>query len=396
MERVKLAVVLTHPVQYYTPIFRALARSSDLNPRVFYTWSQSAHGQVYDPGFGTRFAWDIPLLDGYEHVFVENVAQRPGSSRFGGIDNPTLAREITEWGASAVLIYGWNRRSHLHVMRHFKGRIPVLFRGDSTLLDPTTTMRSIARRLWLRWVYQHIDVALAVGQNNRDYYLWCGVGAERIVCVPHSVDTERFRDAGGEHEAGARQRRRQLGIPDDATVFLFAGKFIPKKHPLLLLEAFDKLNSAAHLVLVGNGEQEAQLRERAAAIPNVHFLSFQNQSSMPGVYRIGDVYVLPSIGPGETWGLAMNEAMASERAVIASSRTGGARDLVQPGVTGWQFRAGQVEDLLGVMRQALALGRQDLLGLGTQAARTSHAWSSEAAADATARAVRTACSPSKQ
>jgi glycosyltransferase involved in cell wall biosynthesis len=396
MERLKLAVVLTHPVQYYAPIFRALAQSSWLTPRVFYTWSQSAQGQVYDPGFGTHFDWDIPLLDGYEHVFVHNVARRPGSSRFSGIDNPTLTREITDWGASAVLIYGWNRRSHLRAMRYFKGKIPVLFRGDSTLLDPATTLRSIARRLWLKWVYRHIDVALAVGQNNRDYYLWCGVSPERIVCVPHSVDTARFRDASGEHESSARLRRKQLGIPDDATVFLFAGKFIQKKHPLLLLEAFAKLNGTAHLLMVGNGEQEAQLRERAAAIRNVHLLPFENQSNMPAVYRIGDLYILPSIGPGETWGLAMNEAMASGRAVIASSRTGGSRDLVKPGVTGWQFKAGHEEELLGVMREALALGRESLLGLGRQAAQTSHAWSSEAVADATATAVRTACHRSTQ
>jgi glycosyltransferase involved in cell wall biosynthesis len=386
----KLAIVSTHPIQYYAPVFRALSQSGGVHPRVFYTWSQAAQGEVYDPGFGTRFSWDIPLLEGYEYAFVENVARNPTSSRFNGIDNPTLTKEIARWGASAVLIYGWNKRSHLSAMRHFKGKIPVLFRGDSTLLDRTAPLRTVARRLWLRWVYRHIDVALAVGENNRDYYLWCGVAPQRIACVPHSVDAVRFADVNGEHEAAARRRREQMGIPDEAVVFLFAAKFIKKKDPLLLLEAFAKLNSSAHLLLVGNGELEALLRERIRNIPRACLLPFQNQRDMPAVYRTGDVYVLPSRGPGETWGLALNEAIASGRAVIASSRSGGARDLVQPGISGWVFESGNDADLLRVMHEALGLGRDGLLRLGATAQKGSERWSTETVAGATAAAVRAA------
>ncbi len=43
------------------------------------------------------------------------------------------------------------------------------------------------------------------------------------------------------------------------------------------------------------------------------FLDFQNQQKMPLVYRLCDIFVLPSMGPGETWGLAVNEAMACKR-----------------------------------------------------------------------------------
>ena len=47
---------------------------------------------------------------------------------------------------------------------------------------------------------------------------------------------------------------------------------------------------------------------------------------MPIVYRLGDLFCLPSQGPGETWGLAINEAMACKRQVIASNKCGAAID----------------------------------------------------------------------
>src|ERR1700733_3537619 len=391
MTRVKLAIVSTHPIQYYAPVFRALAESADVTPRVFFTWSQAASGRVFDPGFGATFEWDVPLRDGYENVLVANVGGDPKPPHFRGVRNPSLIREITEWGAGAVLVYGWNLHSHLSAMRHFKGRIPVLFRGDSTLLDSSSRIRRLARALWLRWGYSNADTVISVGQNNRDYYLWSGVRPERIAFAPHSVDTERFRELRGDDAGRVEKWRDELGIRGDAVAILYAAKFLPKKDPMLLLDAFISLQPSAHLIFVGNGELETAMRERARGLPNVHFLPFQNQGDMPLIYRVGDVYVLPSRGPGETWGLALNEAMASGRAVIAGSRVGGARDLVEPGATGWVFESRSREDLVHVLRAAVSLGREGLMRMGEEAQRRSSSWSTEAAAAAIASTVISAC-----
>src|SRR5277367_1352501 len=99
MQHRKLAIVTTHPIQYYAPVFRALAADERLDVRVFFTWSQASDGTLFDTGFGTEVKWDIPLLDGYAHQFVRNVAKRPGSDHFGGIRNPTLINEIETWRA---------------------------------------------------------------------------------------------------------------------------------------------------------------------------------------------------------------------------------------------------------------------------------------------------------
>jgi glycosyltransferase involved in cell wall biosynthesis len=233
-------------------------------------------------------------------------------------------------------------------------------------------------------------MAIAVGQNSRDYFLWCGLPPERIVIAPHSIDTLRFGDPAGEHMRRALQWRRELGIPEGSAVVVFAGKLSEKKDPSLLLETFLGLKSSSHLIFVGGGELEGKLRARAEGRPEVHFLPFQNQSEMPSVYRLADLFVLPSRGPGETWGLAMNEAMACGRPVIAGSRVGGARDLIQVGQTGWSFESGSPKDLERVLRGALALERDGLLTIGRAAQISMAKWSTtEAAKGIESAALRT-------
>jgi glycosyltransferase involved in cell wall biosynthesis len=389
MQRMKLAIVSTHPIQYYAPVFRTLAAQSTLDLRVFFTWSQAADSALFDQGFGAEVKWDIPLLDGYAHQFVRNVAERAGSHHFRGIRNPSLIDEIEAWRPDAVLIYGWNCHSHLQALRHFKGRIPVLFRGDSTLLDESSWWRTTLRRGFLGWLYRHVDVAIAVGSNNRDYFAWCGIPVDNIAFAPHSIDTVRFAANAANQENRAQEWRSQLGIDAEAVVFLFAGKLQRKKNPELLLEAFGNLKAGAHLIFAGNGEVEAELKAQASRYDNVHFLPFQNQSLMPVVYRLGNVFVLPSRGPGETWGLALNEAMATGRAVIASTKVGGARDLIQPGVNGWVFESGDRGALERALGQAADCERAGLAAMGNAAQALGGRWSTEESARGIRDAVLT-------
>src|SRR5438105_951467 len=131
----KLAIVTTHPIQYNAPLFAMLSSRRKIAIKVFYTWSQAAEEKLYDPGFGIDRSWDIPLLTGYDYCFVKNVSSKPGSHHFWGIQNPTLIGDIKEYDPDAILVYGWSFYSHLKVMRYFKGRKKILFRGDSTLID---------------------------------------------------------------------------------------------------------------------------------------------------------------------------------------------------------------------------------------------------------------------
>src|SRR5690348_3841680 len=105
-----------------------LNEKGQVDIKVFYTWGEGVLQNKFDPGFGKNIKWDIPLLDGYEYKFVENVASDPGSHHFRGINNPTLIKDIKDWEANVILVYGWNFKSHLSCLRYFHNKIPVYFR----------------------------------------------------------------------------------------------------------------------------------------------------------------------------------------------------------------------------------------------------------------------------
>ena len=108
---------------------------SELELKVFYTWGEGVIAGKFDPGFQRKVNWDLPLLAGYQYEFVHNTAANPGSHHFLGIKNPTLISQLERFAPDMMLVYGWSFWSHLNIMRHFKGKLPVLFRGDSTLID---------------------------------------------------------------------------------------------------------------------------------------------------------------------------------------------------------------------------------------------------------------------
>ncbi len=353
----KLAIITTHPIQYNAPFFRLL-NSENLSfvIKVFYTRGRS-QAAVHDKGFGITFKWDIPLLDGYDYTFVDNVSSYRGTNKFNGIINPTLIKEIEEWKADAVLVYGWNFTSHLRAMRYFHGKIPILFRGDSNLIDESRgfSVKKLLRRIFLRWVYHHIDYALFTGKANKQYYLVHGVKKNQLLFAPHAVDNERFSGNNEACENKAVSWRTNLGIKENTCIFLSAAKLTKKKDPEILIKAFVALNQKdTALIIVGNGELETELKERYKHRADIFFIPFQNQSMMPVVYRLGDIFVLPSKGPGETWGLAVNEAMACGRGVIVSDNCGCAPDLVQSGKNGYIFHNSNIESLQNCMNLCLS------------------------------------------
>ena len=396
----RLAVIVSHPIQYYVPIYRELTKRDEVTVKVFYTWRDA--GPARDVKFGKEFAWDIPLMEGYDFEVVPNASPVPGTHHRKGLINPDLVERVKAWRPDVVHITGYNYVSHGQAIRELsKAGITVIFRGDSHLLDGRGPWwKWMIKKSWLSKVYSWPAAFTYVGQANRDYYRAFGVPEQKLFHVPHTIEVGRFAEPNDELEAKALAWRRELGIPDENFVFLYAAKLEPRKRPMELLEAFLKAElPKATLLFVGSGELEEALRARATeghgltrintdgvrtaspaglgesaqargprafadsppektehcklttdgSAQRVVFVPFQNQSAMPLVYRLGDALVLPS-SYGETWGLAVNEAQACGRPSLASDCVGCARDIIREGENGAIFRTDDWEDCVRVMR----------------------------------------------
>jgi len=352
---VRLAIVSSHPIQYNSPWFRYLAAHGFEGLRVFYLWNGGTTEKL-DRGFWMNVKWDIPLLDGYDHEFVPNVARQPGPHHWRGLDNPCLPGRLAAFGPEAILVFGYNYRTHYRFLfSRLARQVPLLFRGDSHRLIPERGLRAGLRRQLLRFIYRRFAAFLFVGQANKAYFQLHGVPEQKLFFSPHAVDNARFFAAAKPAQGETAKWKAELGIPLERKVVLFAGKFEGKKRPRDLVAAFKQAElKDTTLLLVGSGEQEAALREDAAGRPDIVFAPFQNQTQMPRTYAACDLFALPSFGQSETWGLAVNEALCLGRPVIVSQHVGCAQDLVEHGRNGLVFPAGDVPALTAALREAFS------------------------------------------
>lgn len=346
MEKPKVAIVISHPIQYYVPLLKGLTDRNNIEIKVFYTWGKDSINK-FDPGFNRVIEWDTPLLNGYDFEFLENTSANPGTHHYKGIINPALISRIEEYCPNKIVVFGWSFQSHLKVLRYFKGKIPIYFRGDSHLLNEHSIVKGLFRRLFLKWVYSHIDFAISVGTNNKNYYKWSGLSDDQILFAPHAIDEHRFIDEDGSYAHDSEKLKAALGIPNNHIVFIYIGKFEYRKDLHTLINAKLLLKDQdCSLIMLGNGPDETTLKELAKSDRHIYFVDFMNQSKMPMAYRCGDVFILPSIS--ETWGLGINEAMNCGLAIIASNKVGAAVDLISN--NGFIFECSNVLDLKSKMQ----------------------------------------------
>jgi glycosyltransferase involved in cell wall biosynthesis len=370
----KLAIITTHPIQYYAPVFKLLHERGQVELKVFYTWGEDSQ-KSHDPGFNKTVKWDISLLDGYPYEWVKNTSASPGSRNFKGVVNPELHQQIEAYKPDAILIYGWAYSGHLKAIRYFKNKVPVFFRGDSTLLNEQKRIKSFLKSIFLKWVYSHIYHAFYVGTNNKAYFKQYGLKEDQLSFAPHAIDNARFQT---DQSQQALELRASLNIADDDILILYAGKFEPVKNVKTLVVAFANITQAnIHLLLVGNGVDELDLVSYANIhdIKRLHFLNFVNQSYIPVVYQAADIYCLPSLS--ESWGLAVNEAMACSKTILVSDKVGCAIDLVFPGKNGDIFEAANVDDLTKKLTQLVTRGKSGLLQMGEYSQQIINAWDFE-------------------
>ena len=349
----KLAIIVSHPIQYYAPWFRYLTDAIDLDVKVFYLWNFGVTQQI-DQGFKQAFEWDIPLLEGYNYEFIPNVSSSPGTHHFRGLKNPALFSKVGLYDPNAILLMNYNYASIYQFLWQWQNhKSPIVFRGDSHRLIPNTGVKSWARRQFISQLYRRFAACLYVGKANYEYFRHHHVAPKQLFFSPHTVDNDRFFTQATLAIQEATLWKRELGIPDDYAVILFAGKFEEKKRPFDLLRAFVQANlSKVCLLFVGSGTLEQALKTEARKHANIFFASFQNQSLMSRTYAAADLFVLPSYGGWETWGLSINEAMCLGCPVLTSTHVGCTQDLVYPYKNGLSFPAGDVDALTQALKEA--------------------------------------------
>jgi glycosyltransferase involved in cell wall biosynthesis len=371
--KIRLAYLVTHPIQYQAPLLRRINAEPGIDLTVFFCSDFSLRSYL-DPNFGKFIAWDIPLTGGYRHEILPALGRRDRLS-FWRPFNYGLARRLHRGNFDVLWVHGYNRWFHWLAMAWAKIRgLKVLVRDEATRLTGSRhPLKRLLKRVFFRVLRNLADGFLAIGSLNAQYYQSYGIAPERIFSVPYAVDNAFFQDQARQAAKGREGLRRLLGLAPGRPIILFASKLSEIKRGADLLEAYIEMSPDGirepHpcLVFIGDGDQRQSLERRAQALPwnSIKFLGFKNQTELPGYYDLCDVLVLPS--SFEPWGLVINEVMNAGRAVVVSDQVGCGPDLVRPGANGAVFPAGDVAglrqallDLTGDPRQCRAMGQKSL------------------------------------
>ena len=387
----RLAYLVSHPIQYQAPLLRRIAREPGIDLTVLYGSDFSVRG-YQDEGFGVEVAWDTPLLEGYNSEFLKPWRDT-GTVSFSSPISRGIYRRLSKLQPDALWVHGYAGLNSLHgILAATALGIPVLLRAESWLGDrPRSALKLTAKSLLLRALSHSIDAVLPIGTFNAEYWQHYMPAVPQFP-MPYAVDNDWF--AARDTAADTAALRAELQLDPARPVILFAGKLQPRKHADHLLTAFAALttelgapgldsetwvrvtgstNPHPYLLLVGDGEERATLRQQATDLgvaDHVRFTGFRNQSELPGYFKLASVFVLPS--QYEPWGLIVNEAMACGCPVIVSSDVGCYPDLVTG--TGIVYPFGDIPALTAALRRVLA-SPETSSNMGTAARERIATWS---------------------
>jgi len=357
--KIRLAYFVSHPIQYQAPLLRRIAQEPDIDLTVFFSSDLSVRGYK-DSGFGVHVQWDVPLLEGYKYEFLPRIADGDHIG-FAKPLNWGIFDRLRKGRFDAVWVFGYRSLASLQAIVAARLlRIPVILRAESNLHDHIRS-RAVhaAKRALFAFLHNSVACVVPIGKKNRTYWEHYFGKDFPSFTMPYAVDNDFFQRRAREAAPQRESFRRELGLESGRPVVLYASKLQTRKRCIDLVDAYIRLAPApgvdpsAYLIIVGDGEERANLeaRVRESGLSSIRFLGFRNQSELPRIYDLCDVFVLPSYN--ETWGLIVNEVMNAGRPVVVTDQVGCQPDLVHDGVNGFVYPAFNVDALSQCLRRLI-------------------------------------------
>ena len=380
VRRVRLAYLVSHPIQYQSPLLRRIAQDHEIDLTVFFGSDFSVRG-YRDKDFGVDVKWDVPLLEGFQYEFLPNLRDTGTEGIFSPISRGIL-RRLRDF--DVLWVHGYGTVNQIHGILAAKALgIPVLVRSDSQLQDrPRGGVKLAAKKIFFALLPHLVDGVLVSGTLNRDYWRHYMDEDFPLFLMPYAVDNAWFQKQCrlAAHTRGALQV--ELGMMPGRPVILFASKLQTRKLCSDLIAAYANLiagvaaESQPYLLIVGDGQERSALEKQAASLElvNVRICGFRNQSEIPRLLELATVFVLPA--RHEPWGLIVNEAMNASCAIIVSDAVGCQPDLVTDAVEGCVYPVGNIDALTNALRRVLATP-ETAATMGRRALERINQWSFE-------------------
>jgi glycosyltransferase involved in cell wall biosynthesis len=347
----RLAIIVSHPIQYSVWLYEALARDKAIELRVFFC-TRLGQTPYHDTGMGVMIQWAGPLTDGYDHIFLPE-GDAVSKISFSTVDNPSVTSALSAFRPDAIITHGYRLKTILRAVfwAAFR-RIPVLLTSDSSLRNERlTAVKRLFKKPLLKLILNFYSGFLTSGDENEAYLRKYGVSPSVMFRTPFSIDERTHRAIRADRASVRMKVRQELGILVAAYVVLSVGKLERRKRTEDTVNAVGILSKRAkdrpvvHLI-AGDGDQRAQVEATILRNGNrSRLLGFVNIDRLPSIYAASDVLVHAS--ELEPRGMIFYEAACVGLPIICTSVSGavGATDIVRPGENALVFEPRHVDEL---------------------------------------------------
>ena len=350
MKKIKIAIVVSHPIQHFCPMYASWAKNESIKLKVFFA-SNIGLVSYQDPNFGKEIKWNNLYLDDFDHCFLNGNNPLDVDKN---LDALCLEQELNSFSPNLVIQYGWVYKFNYRLRNWLKKNdVKSAYISDTENRNNESLFIRFLKRLIAKSYFKNIDLFLSVGDANEEYYISNGVPKNNILRMNFSIDVKNFDKYFSNRVFHRLEFRNLRNIHHSDIVLSVVGKLIERKNHIHLIKALQVIEKSnpeikMHLLIVGSGPTKQLLQNESSQLKNntVHFLGFVDPIQLPIVYAASDIYIHPSIF--EPHSLAVSEAIYMGLPIILSSTSGsyGPTDDVRIGVNGDMYVFGNIQCLV--------------------------------------------------
>lgn len=378
----KIAIIAPTCFYYQAPLFRTLAADDRIDLSVYFCTEEGSSGSDARSVYGSNESWasEEELLEGYRSKFLTNhIPQGSYLKSLVGLANLGIWDELNRNRPDAVVVMSWmNPTWWLTYLACWKFDVPMLLMTDANV--QAEQLKSFwkwgLKRFFLgKLLFPTTAGFLCAGTSNRELYAEFGVPESKLFPFAYSWGYSTLIDNSERLRKQKLELRKEYGLPEDAIIVLYCGRFSEEKGTVELISAYKTVPSTKKaLVLVGDG----RLRSRMEGLmdendrSSVYFMGFHNRDKIGEFYAMADILVLPS--RTETWGMVVNEGLCFSLPVVVSDQVGAGTDLVVDGKNGIVFPTGDIKELSKGISKLVELPNEERERMGEESWRLITEW----------------------
>ncbi len=344
----RVAIILSHPIQHFCPQFASFATNPNLKLKVFFG-SSLGFKKYHDLNFNREIAWADLYLEEFDHLFLDNGEGIPSDKH---LDAKNLESELEMFKPDVVIVYGYFQKIQRRAYRWAKRTNTLLaYISDSERYQHRNIFKEILKFPYLYNYFSKIDLFLSVGEANEYYYKFYGVPEGKLRRMPFPIDIRSYKKAFERKNELKDKLKSELNISATSVTLTIVGKLVDYKGHINLIKALHRLESTSQtlfeLIIVGSGPMMQHLQDLSKQLKKnkIHFAGFVTPADLPQYYAACDIYIHPSRIDAHS--LSISEAIYMGCPVIVSDRCGsyGEKDDVRPGYNGFVVKYGDINEL---------------------------------------------------